>query len=288
MKFSVSSYSFQKLLNEGKYTQLDLIDVAKQMGFDGIEFTDLCPENGLSDTDYAGLLAEKADKLGIAIVNYTIGADFLNAENGWEAEAQRLFGQAEVAKALGARGMRHDATGGFKGREAAYKSFDSALPVLADGCRMVTQYAGTLGIATMVENHGFFCQESRRVEQLVNAVGDDNFGLLVDMGNFLCADDDPAEAVGRVAKYAKHVHAKDFHFKSGDGANPGDGFFTTRGGNYLRGAVIGHGCVPITQCLRTLKRNDYDGFVSIEFEGCEENEWAIRTGLDNLRRYDAE
>lgn len=285
MKFSVSSYSFARRLNEGRYTQLSLIEKAKDMGFDGIEFTDLQPENGLSDLEYAALLAEKADKCGVAVVNYTIGADFLNAPNGWEAEAERLFGQVAVAKALGAKGMRHDATGGFKGAQAKYKSFDAALPILANGCRKVTEYAKTQGIVTMVENHGFFCQESRRVEQLVNAVGDENFGLLIDMGNFLCADDDPAEAVGRLAKYAKHVHAKDFYFKSGDGADPGDGFFTSRGGNYLRGAVIGHGCVPVTQCLRTLKRSGYDGFVSIEFEGCEDNEWAIQTGLDNLRRY---
>ena len=285
MKFSVSSYSFARRLNEGRYTQLSLIEKAKDMGFDGIEFTDLQPENGLSDLEYAALLAEKADKCGVAVVNYTIGADFLNAPNGWEAEAERLFGQVDVAKALGAKGMRHDATGGFKGAQAKYKSFDAALPILANGCRRVTEYAKTQGIVTMVENHGFFCQESRRVEQLVNAVGDENFGLLIDMGNFLCADDDPAEAVGRLAKYAKHVHAKDFYFKSGDGADPGDGFFTSRGGNYLRGAVIGHGCVPVTQCLCTLKRSGYDGFVSIEFEGCEDNEWAIQTGLDNLRRY---
>ena len=285
MKFAVSSYSFARRLNEGRYTQLSLIEKAKDMGFDGIEFTDLQPENGLSDLEYAALLAEKADKCGVAVVNYTIGADFLNAPNGWEAEAERLFGQVDVAKALGAKGMRHDATGGFNGAQAKYKSFDAALPILANGCRKVTEYAKTQGIVTMVENHGFFCQESRRVEQLVNAVGDENFGLLIDMGNFLCADDDPAEAVGRLAKYAKHVHAKDFYFKSGDGADPGDGFFTSRGGHYLRGAVIGHGCVPVTQCLRTLKRSGYDGFVSIEFEGCEDNEWAIQTGLDNLRRY---
>ena len=97
MKFSVSSYSFARRLNEGKYTQLTLIEKVKAMGFDGIEFTDLQPENGLSDSEYAALLAEQADKCGIAIVNYTIGADFLNAAGGWEAEAERLFGQVDVA-----------------------------------------------------------------------------------------------------------------------------------------------------------------------------------------------
>lgn len=284
MKFSVSSYSFQRLLNSGKYTQLDLIGVAKEMGFDGIEFIDLMPTDGMSDLEYAVVLRDAAEKAGIEIVAYTIGADFLG-EKGWEAEAQRLFGQVDVAEALGAKLMRHDATGGFKGEDAKYKSFDSALPILANGCRMVTEYAVQKGISTMVENHGYFCQDSVRVEKLVNEVANPNFGLLVDMGNFMCADDEPAKAVGTVAKYAKHVHAKDFHKKSGNGPDPGDGFFRTRGGDYLRGAVVGHGDVPVYQCVQTLKRSGYDGYVTIEFEGVEDNEWAIKTGLENLKKY---
>lgn len=284
MKFSVSSYSFQRLLNSGKYTQLDLIGVAKEMGFDGIEFIDLMPTDGMSDLEYAAVLRDAAEKAGIEIVAYTIGADFLG-EKGWEAEAQRLFGQVDVAEALGAKLMRHDATGGFKGEDAKYKSFDSALPILANGCRMVTEYAVQKGIATMVENHGYFCQDSVRVEKLVNEVANPNFGLLVDMGNFMCADDEPAKAVGTVAKYAKHVHAKDFHKKSGNGPDPGDGFFRTRGGDYLRGAVVGHGDVPVYQCVQTLKRSGYNGYVTIEFEGVEDNEWAIKTGLENLKKY---
>ena len=284
MKFSVSSYSFQRLLNSGKYTQLDLIGVAKEMGFDGIEFIDLMPTDGMSDLEYAVVLRDAAEKVGIEIVAYTIGADFLG-EKGWEAEAQRLFGQVDVAEALGAKLMRHDATGGFKGEDAKYKSFDSALPILANGCRMVTEYAVQKGIATMVENHGYFCQDSVRVEKLVNEVANPNFGLLVDMGNFMCADDEPAKAVGTVAKYAKHVHAKDFHKKSGNGPDPGDGFFRTRGGDYLRGAVVGHGDVPVYQCVQTLKRSGYNGYVTIEFEGVEDNEWAIKTGLENIKKY---
>ncbi len=284
MKFSVSSYSFQKLLNEKTYTQLDLIKIAKDMGFDGIEFTDLMPTDGMSDLEYAAVLKAEAAKQGIAIVNYTIGANFLR-ETGMEAEVERLYGQVDVAEALGACGMRHDATGGFSGEEKTYKSFDSALPILAEGCRRVTEYAAKKGIKTMVENHGFFCQDADRVEKLVNAVANPNFGLLVDMGNFMCADDEPAKAVGKVVNYAKHVHAKDFIKKSGNAADPGDGFFRTRGGDYLRGTVVGHGAVPVAQCLQTIIRSGYEGYISIEFEGVEDNIWAIKTGLANLKKY---
>lgn len=181
--------------------------------------------------------------------------------------------------------MRHDATGGFKDARRTYCSFDTALPVLAKGCRAVSDYAEKKGIKTMVENHGYFCQEALRVEKLVNAVGSPNFGLLLDMGNFLCADDSPELAFGRLASFAKHVHAKDFHIKSGSEPSPGRGFFTSRAGNYLRGSIIGHGNVPVYQCLRILAASGYDGYVSIEFEGIEENKYAIETGLENLKAY---
>ena len=83
--------------------------------------------------------------------------------------------------------------------------------------------------------------------------------------------------------YAFHVHAKDFHYKSGSLPDPGEGWFRSRGGNYLRGAIIGHGEVPITQCLRIMKNHGYDGVLSIEFEGMEEPIKAIETGLANLK-----
>jgi sugar phosphate isomerase/epimerase len=137
----------------------------------------------------------------------------------------------------------------------------------------------------MVENHGFFCQDSERVEMLVNGVNHENFGLLIDMGNFLCADEDPAKAAGRLAPYAFHVHAKDFHTKPGTGPNPGRGWFQSRGGNYLRGSIIGHGDVPVVQCINIIRKSGYSGNISIEFEGMEDPLTGISVGFENLKAY---
>lgn len=283
MKTCVSSYSYSKLLHSGEYNQLTIMSLVKEMGFDGIEFTDLsCPE-GISELDFARQLKAESERLGLPIVSYTVGADLLNAED-LDAEIARLCAKIDVAEALGAKVLRHDATGGYRTDEKKYKGFDQALPTLIKGYKAVTEYAEKKGIATMVENHGYFSQESLRVEKLITGVGSPNFGALVDVGNFACADDPSPVAVGRLAPFAKHVHVKDFHIKSGCGVDPGRGFFRTRGGNYLRGAIIGHGDIPVKQCLWALKNAGYDGYISIEFEGMEEPKEAIAIGLENLKK----
>lgn len=284
MKYAVSSYSFQAMLEAGTLTQFSCIAEAKKLGFDAIEFVGIMPHDGSNREEYAAKLQEECGKQGLFVSNYTFGADFLNAPDR-QAEIDRVKAELEIAKILGAVSVRHDATAGYPADSGKFQSFDSILPVLADAVREVTLYAQTLGIRTMVENHGYFSQDSRRVEKLHQAVNHENFGLLCDMGNFLCADEKPEEAVGRVAPYARYVHAKDFLFKDGSFGNPGEGFFPTRAGNYLRGTIVGHGIVPVRKCISILKRAGYDGTIAIEFEGLENNLTALKIGLANLRRF---
>lgn len=196
MKIGVSSYSFQRLIGAGSETQLSVIRRAAELGFDAIEFTDLQPHDGSSEADYAAQLHDEAARCGIEISAYAVWADLLGGCGGdLAAETERLCRKVDVAAILGAKILRHDAAFGFPGARG-YRGFASVLPRLTEGCRTVTAYAAEKGIKTAVENHGTFCQDSDRVELLVNTVAHDNFGLLVDMGNFLCADENPAAAVG--------------------------------------------------------------------------------------------
>ena len=195
---------------------------------------------------------------------YTIGASlYYDDPADSEAEVARLKGQVEVASILGAKVMRHDACWAL-GKSGNARSFDLMLPTIAANARAVSEYAQTFGIQTCSENHGFIAQDSDRMERLFNAVNHNNYGLLVDMGNFLCVDEDPVLAVSRVASYAVHVHVKDMLVT----AKPfGNANIITRGCNYLTCTAVGEGSVPVAQCLRILKRAGYDSYVSIEYEG---------------------
>ena len=286
MKAAISSYSFSSLMNENKETQLSVIKKAKELGFAAIEFTDLMPPEGCSEAEYAAQLKAEADSCGMEIACYSVGADLLGGCDGdLDAEVERIKRKVDIAEILGAKLLRHDAMFVFPNQSRAYQGFSNVLPRLAKGCLAITEYAAEKGIRTMVENHGLFCQDSERVELLVNTVAHPNFGLLVDVGNFLCADENPVTAVGRCAPYAFHVHLKDFLYKSGQEDDPGEGFFSTRAGAFLRGTVAGHGVVPIKQCIRALKNVGYDGYLTLEFEGKEEIEYALRAGAATVKRF---
>ena len=276
MKFAVSTYSF------GKYREwgIDgLIAKAREMGFDGIDLL----EQDIPTVEEARRIRALAEETGIEIVNVCAGADFINKDT--DAEIARLKNLADIVEALGARMMRHDITAGDKSGAKVGISYDAMLPKMAAAAREVTEYAEAKGIRTMTENHGFFSQDADRVEKLINAVGHQNFGALVDMGNFMCADEDPWKSVAIMAPYAFHVHVKDFFKKSGLEPNPGKGWFETRCGDYLRGTIIGHGDARVAQSLHVLKKSGYDGYISIEFEGIEDNLLGIELGLANLKKF---
>ncbi len=280
MKFGVSSYSFAHYMDATGCDYLKICELAKQIGYDAIEFIDLSEDVSHRPVmDTAKEIADTAAKLGLEVAAYTVGANLLTEDI--QAEEERLKGCVDVAQALGAKVMRHDCC--WKPRERARYTWQDAIAETAPHIRAITEYAQSKGIVTCTENHGTFMQDSRRVEALMQAVNHPNYGWLVDIGNFICADESSIQAVATAAPYAVHVHAKDFLFKSGGECDPGDGWFKSRGGNYLRGTILGHGVIPVAQCLQMLQSAGYNGTVSVEFEGMEENIPALEIGLKYLK-----
>ena len=279
MKISVSSYSFQQYISAGKLDHFDVIQKARDMGFEAIEFIDLPAASYEEQVAYAHKLRAEADRLGMVINAYTIGACLYQpAPETSAAEVERVCGQVDIAAILGCSVLRHDVCYGT-GCTGNSRSFGLMLPTIAENARAITEYAETKGIRTCTENHGYIAQDSYRVEQLFNAVAHDNYGLLVDVGNFVCADEDNCTAVSRVAPYAVHVHAKDMYKSS----VPLPGYGMTRGCNYFKGAIVGEGDCNVEKCLQILKRVGYDGYCSIEFEGSEDCIEGIAKGFENLK-----
>ena len=277
MKTCINTYSYLRRIQAGGFTLFDAVKHARDTGFECIEFSNLF-NAGNANADYAAELRGHCEKVGIKPVSYVEGADLITGSGGDQAkEVERLKGLIDVAAVIGVEKFRHDATRGFA-EHIVGRSFHDAIELIVPAIRELTVYAESKGIKTMCENHGFYIQESRRMEKLVRKVAHPNFGLLVDIGNFLCADDDPVKAVSVTGPYAFHVHLKDFLFKDGKDSFYSAEWLKTRGGNFIRGTVLGHGSVPLKQCIHTLRNFcGYMGSVSLEFEGPEDTLAAIES-----------
>jgi sugar phosphate isomerase/epimerase len=282
MKLGMSSYSLVGAMNAGEMTILDVIDWTAEQGGEHIEIVPI----GFSLTDNPELtqqIVARAKKAGIDISNYAIGADFLpETDEAFEQEIERVKKEVDIANALGVKRMRHDVS--FKpAQEGTIQQFEKDLPRLVEACQRIADYAKQYGIITSIENHGFYVQASDRIQRLIDEVDRDNFKTTLDCGNFLCVDEDPVAAVKKNIKQASMVHIKDFYYRPGSGYNPGQGWFQTASGNYLRGAISGHGDVDLPEVLNVVKQSGYDGYISIEFEGMEACKQASKIGMDNVR-----
>jgi len=281
MKFSVSIYSFGHLLNTlGIY---GLIDKASEMGFDGIEFVDYAIAES-SDEELSSICSY-ANQKGISITALCVGADlWYRNEKQREAATARLHSFVDKAKLLGASILRHDIASQPRNRSFSI-GYDDCIEAVYEIIRENAEYASKQGVVVVTENHGTFSQDADRIEKLINRVAHPNFGVLVDVGNFMMADEDPCISVGKLAPYARYVHVKDFFFKSGAEYEPLEGWMGTRAGNFIRPTIIGHGDAHVLQSLKVLRESGYDGFVSIEFEGAEDTLSSIAEGLSYMKKY---
>ncbi len=261
-------------------TVLEAISYIADIGGQHVEIVPI----GFNLTETPDLIEEirnKASELAIELSGYCVGANFITGDKpSYEKEIERVMKEVDVANQLGVKRMRHDVA--FS-EDLSMRNFLAELPRLVEACQRIADYATEYGITTSVENHGYFIQSSDRVQTLLNEVNRSNFKTTMDVGNFMCVDEDSVAAVKKNAAYASMVHLKDFYLRPSY-RYPGEGWFKTESGNYLRGAIVGLGNIDMPEVLRVIKQSGYDGYLSIEFEGMEECRLGTRIGLENAVR----
>ena len=96
MKSCISTYSFERLYQDGGFTRFDAIDKTKEYGCQGVELVldDKTPD-GSTPMEYAKALYAHAKEQGLEVPIYTTGANFFVKEP--EKELERLCRHIDIA-----------------------------------------------------------------------------------------------------------------------------------------------------------------------------------------------
>ena len=278
IKIGFTSYSFAAALRSGEMNITQAIQFAAGLGAEHMEISP--GAFGDMTDDMVDTIVKAAKECKIDLSSYTIGANFVQPDAAAVAkEIERVKKEVEIAAKLGVTRMRHDC--GWRPQpECTYENFNREVEIFADACGQIADKAKTYGIVTSIENHGFYVQGSERVQRVILAVNRDNFRTTLDVGNFLCVDEDPECAVLNNIGYASMIHFKDFHIRR-HVTDPA-GFIKTLHGRYLRGAVTGDGDVDLPAICKIIRKSGYDGYLSIEYEGREECKFACTRAFKNV------
>lgn len=289
MKLGLSSYSFRSMLQDGSLSIEGLfgwLEANRAEHLEVVPFSFARPgEEGnyelTEDAETLRRIGAASAATGIPVSGLCIGANFIDIDAEARAAAiARVKHYVDLTADLGARFLRHDVVT-WSRRPADTAEVEREFAGIADACRQIADHAAARNVVTSVEDHGFFMNSSERVKRLLLAVYRQNFKMTLDVGNFLCVDEDPLMGTRASLRHAGFVHLKDFYVRR---TYPGPDWLETYGGQYIRGAVFGFGDLETRAILQEIVASGYDGFVSLEYEANEPAPFGCATGLDNIRR----
>ncbi|MCL4514954.1 MAG: sugar phosphate isomerase/epimerase [Firmicutes bacterium] len=274
MKIGVSMWSLQKKFFKGTLTVEEFIAYASSAGVEGVELLDCFWRNEAEElVKTPGLLG----KYRLAPAAYAVGNDFVDPDPAKRAaQLDYVRRGVDVAKQLGAPVLRV-----FSGNAKEGIAFETAREWIIEGLRRSAEYAQEHRIVLALENHGLFAGRSQQVREILETVNSPYLRATIDTANFFLVGENPAEAAEALARYAAHVHLKDFYKVGPDFAK--EAYKGVAGDRYT-GIAAGKGEVDFPRIFRALRKAGYGGFLSIEFEGNEDPEQGVAESVAYLSR----
>ncbi|MCZ8515190.1 sugar phosphate isomerase/epimerase [Paenibacillus filicis] len=261
MRTSLSVWSCHKYFYNGTWKNADFIRFAgRETDADGIE---LLHRFWYPDTESLSQLEQalQQESLEVACVGASNNLALPDAASRQE-QLRQMTESVDIASNFGAKIVRV-----FSGNGQEGTSYDEARGWIVEGLKAAADYAGSKNVVLCLENHGLFAGKSDQVMDLIRDVDSEALQSTFDMGNFLLVDEQPLDALSTLLPVIRHVHCKDFvkvedHY-------PGESYVALSGGRFA-GKIIGEGSVQVNELLAGLNRFGYDGWVSVEYEGEEE------------------
>lgn len=269
-KMAVSTYSFWQFRNKDLRDIETCIDLAAQWGFDGVEILHRQMES--EENGYLQRLKRRAFVNGLDLCGFSTHQGFLSPdESVRQKNIDHTIHCIELAYRLGIPTIRVNtgtwgtsksfnelmANRGIEPPIEGYTDEDGFRWVIA-GLEKCLPAAERCGVLMGLENHWGLGRTPEGVLRVVNAIDSPWLQVTMDTGNFL---ENPYEKLELMAKKTVLVQAKTYY---------GGGLWYTLDLDYPRIAAM-------------LRRHQYRGYVSLEFEGKDDPRSGIPKSLALLR-----
>jgi len=276
MKISVSMYSLSSTIQKENWTIADFIHFAKSISLDGVELLDMYWSNQENHHSEIESVKQVLAETGLKVSAYDVSNNFVkDSREERLKEVEKVLDGIQIAKQLGAPVVRV-----FCGDVHGDITFEDGADWIIESLNLCKEAAEKENIVLAVENHGLLAGKSTMVEHIIQTVNSPFVKLTFDTGNFLLVHESPVDAFNRLKSNIVHVHFKDFREKEEHESFRG---FRSTEGVELIGVVPGDGMVNLDTIVQGLKDNDYDGWLSIEYEGFEDAKQANEEAVNRLR-----
>jgi sugar phosphate isomerase/epimerase len=216
----------------------------KEYDISHLELTQMCFPS--TDASYLEELKGAVEVEGAIIQNVPIDVGYIcepdaNIRAEHIREIKKWIG---IAATIGSRAVRVNTGPAHEGSDA--------LALAIESYKHLTDYAAGLGLDVLIENHGGVSSDPDMIARIIEAVSSHRLGACPDFGGF-----DNAvlyEALETIMPFAKVVHAKSYRFDE-------DGEETK---------------IDYGRCLEIIKKSGFDGVISIEYEGEDDQYEGVR------------
>ncbi|MGA3236715.1 MAG: sugar phosphate isomerase/epimerase family protein [Bryobacteraceae bacterium] len=199
LKLGLNAYSFDKALRDGSMTLTDAVHFCAQHGVDALDPTGYYfpgyPKVPADDYIYA--LKRTAFVNGVAISGTGVRNDFAVADAGArKKDVQMVKDWIVVASKLGAPVIRV-----FSGpTRPAGHSFDEALEWMVADFKECAMFGKEHGVVVALQQHNDFLKTAAETIRVIDAVGSDWFGSILDIGSLRSGD--PYAEIEKLVPYA--------------------------------------------------------------------------------------
>lgn len=225
----------------------EIYATAKDLGLDGIEIRGIeseifAPQAKPFRPENIQKTLATLSKLDLKIPMLTSAAYLFDSEHPEEA-LQEAKAYVDLAQKLGAPYVR--VLGDKEGAPGPQRN----LELVREQYTKICDYALDKNVTPLIETNGVLA-DSKVMADFIKSVDRPNTGILWDIHHpFRYFGETPETTLQYLDGHIKYLHIKDSVMKDGQVAY----------------RMLGYGDIPVLDCLKQLKKNGYEGYVSLEW-----------------------